>query len=192
MQYKSSVTVAALAAFALASTLPARAADVFSDKLCPRASAPVTAYATLAKNNDSTVDAVIAAANDAIRAYDICASEDLAGGAVEGRHYVQTREAQFYVGVGRLQRLSEQPDSARKSLQTAIDLTKETIDWTTAAQSVYRSNGLSGSGSTRGGPSEKSNYHDSAVAVRDAAKAELDLLLASPAPSAPAAQTPKT
>lgn len=191
MHDKLIFTIAALVALATTSAPPAQAAEVFSDKLCPRASGPVTAYATLAKNNDSTVDSVIAAANDAIRAYDICASEDLAGGAVEGRHYVQTREAQFYVGMGRLQRLSDQPDSARKSLQAAIDLTKETIDWTTAAQNVYRSNGLGGSGSTRGGPPEKSNYHDSAVAVRDAVKIELDLLVASPAPSVPAATTPK-
>ncbi len=177
--------VGALLTLGLAGPGPAGAADVFSDKLCPRASAPVTSYTTLAKNNDSTVDSVIGAAQEAIKAYELCGMEDLSGGAIEGRHYTQVREAQFYVAVGRLQRLTDARDDARKSLQTAIDLTKESIDWTTAAQNVYRSNNVNvGSGSGRGGPKLPSNYHDTAVSIRDAANVEMQQLTGTPVPGA--------
>lgn len=121
----TSCAVGALLSLGLLASGPAVAADVFSDRLCPRASAPVTSYATLSKNENSSVDSVIVAAREAIAAYELCGKEDLAGGASEGLHYTQVRQAQFYVAIGRLQRLTNLRDDARKSLQTAIDLTQK-------------------------------------------------------------------
>ncbi|GAC1425281.1 MAG: hypothetical protein NVSMB64_32340 [Candidatus Velthaea sp.] len=182
------------ASFTIVVLGPARvaAADVFSDRLCPRASAPVTAYAALAKNADSAVDSVIAAARDAAAAYEICGREDLAAGATEALHYTQVREAQFYVAIGRLQRLTDARDEARKTLQTAIDLTKDSIGWTTSSQSVYRSNNVGvGSGSVRGGSILPSMYHDNAVAIRDAATREIEKISGASSPSAAATALPE-
>jgi hypothetical protein len=187
----TSCAVGALLSLGLLASGPAVAADVFSDRLCPRASAPVTSYATLSKNENSSVDSVIVAAREAIAAYELCGKEDLAGGASEGLHYTQVRQAQFYVAIGRLQRLTNLRDDARKSLQTAIDLTKDSIDWTSSSQTIFRSNNAGvGSGSTHAGAVLPSTYHDGAVTIRDAAKVEIDRLANASAPPVPATAAP--
>lgn len=168
-----------------------RAEAKYSDQLCPRAAAPVTKFTALASNNDTTVVAVIDAANEAIAAYRVCSSEFLANGATEFRHYADVRQAQFVFEIGHFQRLTDEKIAAKQSLTQAIDLTKETIDWSSGSQNVYRSNGTSGSGSTHAGPARPSTYHDTAVAVRDAAQKELDDLTAPNAATSPATAATK-
>jgi len=183
----------ALALTSLARPHEVRAESKYSDQLCPRAAAPVTKFTALANNNDTTVVAAIDAANEAIAAYKICSSEFLANGATEFRHYADVRQAQFAYEIGHFQRLTDEKIAAKQSLASAIDLTKETIDWTSGAQNVYRSNGTSGSGSTHAGPARPSTYHDTAVAVRDAAQKELDEMAApvvTASPSAGASKAP--
>lgn len=185
------VSAFALAIASFAQPHEVRAESKFSDPLCPRAAAPVSKFTALASNNDTTVVAVINAANEAIAAYKICSSEFLANGATEFRHYADVRQAQFTFEIGHFQRLTDDKVAAKQSLASAIDLTKETIDWTSGAQSVYRSNGTGGSGSTHAGPARPSTYHDTAVAVRDAAQKELDALAAPTAVMPPAAAATK-
>lgn len=189
------VIVASTIAIAMTSLVrphEARAEANYSDRLCPRAAAPVTKFTALASNNDSTVVAVIDAANEAVAAYKICSSEFLANGATEFRHYADVRQAQFTYEIGHFQRLTDEKIAAKQSLASAIALTKETIDWTSGAQNVYRSNGTSGSGSTHAGPARPSTYHDTAVAVRDASQKELDELTITTTVMPPAAAATKS
>jgi len=142
-------------------------------------------------NPATLVDAAIATARRFVEAYKVCGDAmqaDASAGTtataiaatttgVEGQHFTQVRQAQYYLLIGRLQRLSENYNSSRDSLQSALDMVKTTIDWRSASQSVYRSNNVNiGSGSSRNFSTDSSVYRQNAIEIRDAALAEMKLL----------------
>jgi hypothetical protein len=163
--------------------------DLFSDKICPNATGPVRELNAEIANPETLIDRAIATARHVIEAYKIC-GDDMASAAasgvnpanavttgVEGQHLTQVRQAQFYVLIARLQRLSGYPNSAHDSLQTALDLVKTTLDWRAPSQTYYRSNNVNvGSGSSRTASIDSSAYRQNAIDIRDAALAELKLL----------------
>jgi hypothetical protein len=162
----------------------------FSDRICPTATQPVREYDAQTRNPDTPVDAVISTADRIIEVYKLCGNELQANSVgsgpgstlstttgVEGRHYAEVRQASYYVIVGRLQRLLGNVNTARDALDTALALVKDTIDWKSSRQSIFRSNNAAmGAGSSNSAKSYYSSYRDLAIKVSDAALAELALL----------------
>jgi hypothetical protein len=181
------VALSLLAAFAALSSHVSAAEPPFSDKLCPSATQPVREYIIQANDKNTPVDVAIATANRIIEIYRQCGTELQANATtgnsyaavstnngVEGLHYAQLHQAQYYVVIGRIQRFIGNTNSARDALQTAVDLVKETIDWKSSRQTVFRSNNVGvGSGSVSGTQTEFSVYRETAIRVRDEALAEL-------------------
>jgi len=175
-----------------AAPTPKPAAPVpFTDTVCPNATAPVRELDALLADPATLLDAAMTATQRAIAAYKACGdtmqSDASGGGSVtvatlaptgaEGLHRVQVRQGQYYVLLGRLQRLGEYYNSARDSQQAAIDLVKATIEWQAPSQSTFRSNNVSvGAGSTHTASSVYSTWRETAIEVRDAALAEIKLL----------------
>jgi|GEM_PF-940026 len=171
--------------------LPARAQSKFSDLICPNATEPVREFEMQRRAQPPVVDHLISAAKKAIDAYDRCASTKLTEGEAtvglpnqttqysndsgfERQHYANLRAAQYYMSIGRLHRLLERFDLARSSYRSALELAKKTVDWQSPGQVTYRSNnGNLGSGSVRKPSSSFSAYRNDAIAIRDAALAEL-------------------
>jgi hypothetical protein len=165
-------------------------APEFSDRICPTATQPVREYFAQTRNPDTPVDVVIATANRISEVYKLCGSElqtnSVGSGAsatlstatgVEGLHYAEVQQASYYVIVGRLQRLLGNVNTARDALATALDLVKDTIDWKSSRQSIFRSNNVAiGAGSSNSAQSYSSFYRDLAIKVRAAAQGELTLL----------------
>jgi hypothetical protein len=177
----------------------ARAADNgFSDRICTNATQVVRDYNTLSGKPDTPVDDVIASLNKVIEAYKACAAEkQIQGGTqtgqatlqvglgVEGMHYAQIRQAQFYYVMGRIERLLENYNTARDNFQSALALVKDTIEWKTSPDTVTRSNNVNiGSSSGHSATTDYSNYRESAIQIRDATQAEIARL------PKPAAATP--
>ena len=173
------------------SPAPTSTPEIFSDKVCPNATGPVREFNAQMANSNTLVDDAIAGARRVIEAYKLCgdgmqlvsssagntASVPSPTQGVEGLHLTQIRRAQYCVIVGRLQRLTENFNSARDSYQTALDLVKETIDWKSPSQTVYYSNNVHvGSGSSRNPTTDFSVYRQSAIDIRDDALAEMKLL----------------
>jgi len=174
-----------------AAILPAVAQSKFSDLICLNATEPVREFEMERRTQPPSVDRLIGAAKKAIEAYDRCASAKLTEGeastglpnqttqyssdsGVERQHYANLRSAQYHMSIGRLHRLLERYDLARASYQTAIELVKNTIDWQASSQVSYRSNnGNLGSGSVHKPGTTYSGYRNDAIAIRDAALAEL-------------------
>jgi hypothetical protein len=185
---KRRIVFSLLAALAVSVT-PALAAEAqFSDKICPTATQPIRDFNALTADKNTPVDAVIAAATHIIDLYKQCGGElqsssTSAGNQYasvsttngpEGLHYAQVHEAQYYTLIGRIQRIIGNPNSARESLQKALDLTKEVLEWKSPRQTVFRSNNVGvGSGSVSGSQTDNSVYRDFATAVRNDALAEM-------------------
>jgi len=185
------ILLACLIAPALLAAAPTPAPNLFSDKVCPNATSPVRDLNVELANSATLIDDAITAARRVIDAYKTCGDgmqSEASGGTaataipntstgVEGQHFTQVREAQYYLLVGRLQRLGSYYNSAHDSLQTALDLVKTTIEYKSASQSVYRSNNVNiGSGSSRNFADASSVYRQNAIEIRDAALAEMKLL----------------
>jgi hypothetical protein len=173
MVYVKAPAFFALAGALLASSLSASASPIAADSVCPNATPYVQQYNDQSVNENTPVDDFMVTINKAIEAYDNCSSRMVTSGSGEGRHYAQMREAQFRVAQGRLLRLLERYDDARVSLQSAIALVKETIEW--------RSGGRAQSNSI---------YKEPSLTIKAAAQAELDKL-PKPAASAAPAATPR-
>jgi hypothetical protein len=157
-------------ALAMVFLIPASAAGgapIPKDALCPGATPYVQRYNEQAADPNTPVDDFAATINKAIDAYDRCTQTMVTSGSAEGRHYSQMRSAQFHVALGRLQRLLDNYESARASLQAALALVKDTIEW--------RASGT--------GQRAESIYKEPALTIRLAAQAELEKL---PKPAAPA------
>jgi len=182
----------------------ARAADNgFSDRICPSTTQVVRDYNTLYGNANTPVDDVLAALNKVIDSYKACAIEKQSQGGtqtgqatlqvglgIEGMHYAQIRQAQFYTVMGRIERVLENYNTARDNFQTALGLVRDTIDWKTSPDSVTRSNNVNvGSSSGHSATTDFSNYRDSAIQIRDTALAEIARL---PKPAAAPSPAPKS
>ena len=175
--------------------VPTPTAAPFSDKVCPNATIPVREFNALMANPNTLVDQAIGSARRVIDVYKTCgdamqlASSNPGGtnevpsptSGIEGFHLAQIRQAQYYVIVGRLQRLTENYNSARDSYQTALDLVKQTIDWKSPSQ-YYANNVQTGMGSMRNPTTDFSVYRQSAIDIRDDALAEMKLLPKSAVP----------
>jgi hypothetical protein len=170
---------------------PSQAPIVFSDKVCPNATQSVRDFDAQTASPDTPVDVVIATGNRIIEVYRECVQEKLSNptgqGAIsalsidvgiEGAHYGQVRQAQYYVVIGRLQRLLGNTNTARDDLQEALKLVKDTIEWRASSQSVSTSNNINRGGSSARSSygSDYSNYRQGALDIQKDAQAELDLL----------------
>jgi hypothetical protein len=170
---------------------PTPAPNLFSDKICPNATEPVRELNVQFANSGTLIDDAITTARRIIEAYKVCGDAmqtDNSGGTtataisgttsgIEGQHFTQVRQAQYYLVIGRLQRLGGYYNTSHDSLQQSLDLVKTTIDWKAQSQSVYRSNNVNiGSGSSRNFADTTSVYRQNAIEIRDAALAEIKLL----------------
>ena len=189
MKRELALVLAALVSFAPAAAPAAEA--TFTDPTCPNAVAPVIEYTAKAKDPGTTLDAAITGAQRVVDAYDQCAKEKLSRGEIQNLHYAQLSSAQWNYVVGGWQHLAGNDDLARTAYQTTVKLTQNIIDWKPMQQNYYGSNDINiGSGNARNSYSNGvSQWHDTAVKVRDAAQRRLDNLPKPPAP-APAAATP--
>lgn len=148
----------------------------YSDAVCPAGTA---AMADLAKlQTGDPPQKIYDAAHAASYAYDLCGKLKLSNGDIEpGAHYAFTREAQFGILAGRaLVQLGRTEDARREFAQDA-KLAQDVADW------VHSNNG-SNIGESAGSVSRYSRFHDAAVQVVAAARAELAKL--TPATAAPA------
>jgi hypothetical protein len=192
-----------LAAFVFGPAIARAAETGFSDRICTNATQSVRDYDTQSKNPNTPVDDILATLNKVVEAYRVCAAEKLTQGGtgsggeaslqvglgVEGMHYAQIRQAQFYYVMGRIERLLQNYNTSHDNLQTAIGLVKDTIDWRTSPDTVMRSNNVNvGSSSGHSATTDVSNYRESAIQIRDAALAEMALL---PKPGAAPSPAPK-
>jgi len=192
-----------LAAFVVVPGIACAADNGFSDRICPNATQLVRDYNTQSAKSDTPVDDILATLNKVVAAYKTCAGEKLTqggtmGGAeaslqvglgVEGMHYAQIRQAQFYYVMGKIERLLQNFNTSRDDLQNALSLVKDTIDWRTSPDNVLRSNNVNvGSSSSHSATTDFSNYRESAMQIRDSTLAELALL---PKPPGAASPSPK-
>jgi hypothetical protein len=182
----------------------ARAADSgFSDRICTNATPSVRDYNAQSSNPNTPVDDILATLNKIIEAYKECATEKQTQGGtgsggeaslqvslgVEGMHYAQIRQAQFYYVMGKIERLLQNYNTSRDNLQNALGLVKDTIDWRTSPDTILRSNNVNvGSSSGHSATTDYSNYRESAIQIRDAALAEMALL---PKPGTAVSPAPK-
>jgi hypothetical protein len=170
---------------------PSQAPIVFSDKVCPNATQPVRDFDAQTANPDTPVDVVIATGSRIIEVYRECVQEKLSNptgqGAIsalsidigiEGAHYGQVRQAQYYVVIGRLQRLLGNTNTARDDLEAALKLVKDTIEWRASSQAVSTSNNVNRGGSSGRSSfgSDYSNYRQGALDIQKDAQTEFALL----------------
>src|SRR5665213_689473 len=166
--------VATVVAF-LAANQSVRAQDAAAtDALCPAAMPYVAKYVEQIADANTPIADLVATIDGAISAYDRCAGFQGLGSSTTGRQYAELRSAQFHVVVGRLQRRLGEYDDARSQMLMAIALVKEEIEWRDLppASPVSMGNGF---GWFKNSP-VTSRYREIAIAVRDAALAELETL----------------
>ncbi len=179
------VTLAGVACALLAGSLPAVAAEPFSDTLCPRSVPKVIEYNEVSGGNNA--DKIVAAAHGAAEAYALCGSDAQGSGvAIEPLvNYDKTRSAQFLVVAGRVESLLGDAKQAMADLRKARSLATEVSEWQPQAMSYQMSSGAAGNSSSRNNDRNGSRYKAVALEIVTAADAELAKLRpASPQPAA--------
>jgi hypothetical protein len=163
---------------------PARAAGIFSDTLCPNATASVVGLSVL-KTTDPP-DRVYAAARAASTAYETCAKEHLGNGNVEAVHYAYTREAAFGVLAARALLRQGRPVDAKRELEADRRLASEVVDWKLGGSMAMSSANVNGAnGVIRTADTRGSRYAPAAKDILDAIDAELRNIAAPGEPPSP-------
>jgi hypothetical protein len=163
---------------------PASAAGIFSDTLCPNATASVVGLSAL--KTTYPPDRVYAAARAASTAYETCAKEHLGNRNVEGVHYAYARQAAFGVLAARALLRQGRPVDAKRELEADRRLASEVVDWklggsmSMSSANVNGANGVTHTGDTRG-----SRYAPAAKEILDAIDAELRTITAPSESSSP-------
>jgi hypothetical protein len=186
MHRLAAVLLAGAFSAALAPT-PAGAAP--KDAYCPEAAAKVEAFSALATANDPAK--IAAAAADAAEVYRGCALSATSVGNIEPAvNYDQTRVAQFEFAQARALLLLNKPTEAVRLFRDARMLADRVAAWTPSGMVYINSNRPGVSDSALNRDRKPSSYQKNALAIRDAADAQLAQLGASPEPSAQPAPSP--
>lgn len=172
-----------------APTAPAPAATPFTDTICPNAVAAVQKYTAMLAVPQTTIVDATAAAKAAADKYQACSHDRFSENHVVASQVASYRAAQFLIAVGHWQHLNDDNVSARATLQTAVAMLGQIIDWRKGSEISYLSNNNTPTaledhapmGSLHSGVADtQSPVHDAAVKLRDVANAEI-LGLAEPA-----------
>jgi hypothetical protein len=156
--------------------LVSSASDLAVDAICPSAVPKVAAFGSLPPSSEPKQIETVARA--AFETYLACYNRQKFAGLSnpslqrEWMNYDQTKAAQFLVIVGRCQAAQGKPVDAAVSLKQARAYTLEVIEWVPPAQTIHGSS-TGAATSERNNDHSRSRWYDTAVAVRDAADAEL-------------------
>jgi len=158
------VIVLGAVALAFVAVAPAaRAAERYSDAICPEATAKVVEFTDLGAQPKINLLDLRTATHAVVDRYDSCAKQKLSDGYIEPKmHYAQTRQASFLVVAARLEAKIQDYGAAQTDLDLAKTLASEVVEWTPASQVSSSSNRASGNSSTRSTDTRPSYYHDSA------------------------------
>ena len=181
---------AALLAVAVSAALaPPPAGAAPKDAYCPEAAAKVDAFSALATANDPAK--IAAAAADAADVYRACALSAASVGNIEPAvNYDQTRIAQFEFAQARSLLLLNKTTEAIALFRDARTLAAKVAAWTPSGMVYLNSNRPGVSDSALNRDRKPSSYQKNALAIRDAADAQLAQLGASPEPAAQPAASP--
>lgn len=167
MQNHHLAIVLGAAALALVAVAPAaRAAERYSDAICPEATAKVIEFTDLGAQAKINLVDLRNSTHAVIDRYDSCAKQKLSDGYVEPKmHYAQTRAASFLVVAARIEAKIQDFGAAQADLDRAKSLASEVSDWMPTSQTFSSSNKASGNDSGRNTDTRPSYYRESAKEI---------------------------